>query len=197
MYFHRVVLNVDLPEANQESVTSPLSELSREGKQLVAQEQYLEEEGGGASSTNDTVTASSRPSGVSRAVTPTGRNAMELTDLERGGSIAPGSKTQNTRASSQSGNTSISASDTLVGSQFEVDDFMQRFVFFTLKNGQDYRLSQIGVYNVGDDGFFNALKREYRKGKGWTRRFLSVWKFAYCEFTMVSLSIRIVTELHV
>ena len=134
---------------------------------------------------------SPHPNGILRDGTPLGRNATELTDLEQGGLATPSDTAHNKSTSSQSGSISIYTGDTLVGSQYEVDDFMQRFVFFSLKSGKDYHLSQIAVYIVGDDGFFKALKREYRKGKGLVRRLFIVWKFAHCEFTMVSSDIDI------
>lgn len=175
MHFRPVVLEEDLPDASQPPAISLSREPSGTGEQSQSHTSLVEfdvREADGNSIPCDGF--------------PSSRSAMELTDLERGNLGYPVHATHNRSTSSQSVSTSISAGETLVGSQYEVEDFMQRYIFFALRKGQDYHLSQIAVYNVGDDGFFKALKREYRTGKGWIRRLLSVWKFAHCEFTMVS-----------
>lgn len=124
----------------------------------------------------------------SQSNTASGRNALELTDLERGSLSPSPSSTFNkdrlshTRTLSSQGSTTLAGS---IASQQDIDDFMQRFVFLSIKKGQNLCLAQISVWNVGDQGFFAALRREYRKHKGWFRKWFSVWKFAHCDFTMV------------
>jgi hypothetical protein len=175
MHFRPAVLEEDLPDASQPPTISLPREPSETSEHSLSGMSLVE---------SDVIEADGNS--IPRDGSPSSRSAMELTDLERGSLAYPVHTTHNRSTSSQSANTSISAGETLTGSQYEVEDFMQRYIFFTLRKGQDYHLSQIAVYNVGDDGFFKALKREYRTGKGWIRRLLSVWKFAHCEFTMVS-----------
>lgn len=113
-------------------------------------------------------------------------------DLERGERLVPiptpSKSIQEASLTDQS--IATTTSGTLVGADNAANVDMQYFVFLSTKVGYEYCLSQIAVTNIGDGGFFNAIRREYLGKKGWLRRLFSIWRFGYCDFSMVSLTKR-------
>jgi hypothetical protein len=66
-----------------------------------------------------------------------------------------------------------------------IETFMERFIFFGVATGEEYHLSQIETLKLSDDKFFSKLSEEYKRMKGWMRRWFSVWKYSHCDFSMV------------
>jgi hypothetical protein len=58
-------------------------------------------------------------------------------------------------------------------------------VFLTVNINEEYRLAQIKTNGVHDDNFFEELKREYTRLRGWIRRVFSIWRYAGSDFSKV------------
>jgi hypothetical protein len=58
-------------------------------------------------------------------------------------------------------------------------------VFLTVNTNEEYRLAQIKTNGVHDDNFFEELKREYTRLRGWIRRVFSIWRYAGSDFSKV------------
>lgn len=61
----------------------------------------------------------------------------------------------------------------------------RRLVFLTVSKNEDYRLAQIEALALEDDCFFEKLKDEYIRKRGYFRMLLSPWRYAGCEFRRV------------
>jgi hypothetical protein len=59
------------------------------------------------------------------------------------------------------------------------------YVFLGVKRGDENRVAEINVHGLGDDEFFEALRVEYYKMKGYLRRYFSIWRYKHCDFFMV------------
>lgn len=62
----------------------------------------------------------------------------------------------------------------------------QRFAFLAVSQGEDYRLGELEVQGLEDDCFFQHLRAEYFKQRGFLYRWLSIWTYDHCDFVMVS-----------
>ncbi|KAL4880350.1 hypothetical protein BJY04DRAFT_219346 [Aspergillus karnatakaensis] len=43
-------------------------------------------------------------------------------------------------------------------------------------------MSQVDVYTLCDDTFFQSLRTEYYRLRGWMRNLLSAWRYSHCDF---------------
>jgi hypothetical protein len=59
------------------------------------------------------------------------------------------------------------------------------FVFLVARVGDYYKLCQLEVQGKNDDEFFSDLKRQYFKARALLRTWLSIWKYAHCDFYLV------------
>jgi hypothetical protein len=61
------------------------------------------------------------------------------------------------------------------------------YVFLGVRRGDENRVAEINVHGLGDDQFFEALRVEYYKMKGYLRRYYSIWRYKHCDFFMVGV----------
>jgi hypothetical protein len=62
----------------------------------------------------------------------------------------------------------------------------EQVVFLGVGNGGDCSLAQISVSTMDDDAFFEALRENYNKLRGFMRRYLSYEVYHHCDFVQVS-----------
>ena len=90
--------------------------------------------------------------------------------------VGPGN---NADSSQQGSNTSTLGSS---GTAISALPKMAGYVFLGVKCGDENRVAEINVHGLGDDKFFEELREEYYKMKGYLRRFFSIWRYAHCDF---------------
>lgn len=69
-----------------------------------------------------------------------------------------------------------------------INIMQQRFVFLAVSQGEDYCLGELEVQGLEDDCFFQHLRAEYFKQRGYLYRWFSIWAYDHCDFVMVSVS---------
>lgn len=65
----------------------------------------------------------------------------------------------------------------------------ERYVIILVKRADRYLMSQVDVCELCDNTFFQSLRIEYRRLRGWLRNLFSVWRYSHCDFYQVFLSI--------
>lgn len=60
------------------------------------------------------------------------------------------------------------------------------YVFLCVPRGSSFKLAQLDVTHGDDDQFFDILRREYDEGRGWSRRWFSIFRYDGCNFVQVS-----------
>ncbi|KAL4933233.1 uncharacterized protein BDV17DRAFT_105288 [Aspergillus undulatus] len=58
----------------------------------------------------------------------------------------------------------------------------ERYVLLVVRRGSQHFLSQLRVHQSNDDNFFQALRSEYCRLRGWIRTIFSVWRYSHCDF---------------
>lgn len=107
-------------------------------------------------------------------------------------SSEPRSNSSTSPTSSQMGTGSTSDSgslSTLRGVEIRDDSFSNRrlwVLFGVQKNRPTLKLAQLNTENYkDDDAFFQALKKKYRKRRGFWKTWFSIWRLSYCDFVKV------------
>ncbi|KAM7212749.1 hypothetical protein V8F06_011892 [Rhypophila decipiens] len=59
---------------------------------------------------------------------------------------------------------------------------MNSLVLFIVLQGAHYKLAQIPVAELSSHIFFSTLREKYFQLRGFLRSWLSVWRYAYCDF---------------
>lgn len=63
----------------------------------------------------------------------------------------------------------------------------ERYVIILVKRADRCLMSQVDVGQLCDNTFFQALRTEYRRLRGWLRNLFSVWRYSHCDFYQVLL----------
>ncbi len=61
----------------------------------------------------------------------------------------------------------------------------ERYVIMLVKRADTHLMSQIDVRQLCDNTFFQSLRKEYRRLRGWLRNLFSVWRYSHCDFYQV------------
>ncbi|KAL3428893.1 hypothetical protein BDV09DRAFT_201144 [Aspergillus tetrazonus] len=59
---------------------------------------------------------------------------------------------------------------------------IQRYVLLLVRRSNRHCLSQICVHQLDDNAFFQSLRSDYCRLRGWLRNHLSVWRYSHCDF---------------
>jgi hypothetical protein len=62
---------------------------------------------------------------------------------------------------------------------------VERYVLLLVRRGDQYLLSQISVHHSDDNTFFQTLRSEYLRLRGWLRNYLGIWRYSHCDFYQV------------
>jgi hypothetical protein len=58
-------------------------------------------------------------------------------------------------------------------------------VFFVVATSETHQLAQMDVQKLTDDKFFQLLKSEYFRLRGFLRKWMGIWRFSHCLFYKV------------
>ncbi|KAL4899578.1 hypothetical protein BDW74DRAFT_108769 [Aspergillus multicolor] len=59
---------------------------------------------------------------------------------------------------------------------------LQRYVLLLVRQNDRIFLSQIRTHQSDDDRFFQSLRSDYYRLRGWLRNYFSFWRYSHCEF---------------
>ncbi|KAL4734433.1 hypothetical protein BDV11DRAFT_174782 [Aspergillus similis] len=59
---------------------------------------------------------------------------------------------------------------------------IERYVLLLVRRSNRHCLSQIRVHRSDDNAFFQTLRSDYCRLRGWLRNYLSVWRYSHCDF---------------